>query len=123
MPTQQGSKQNSEQSNQQTAPPTPISIFKRRDGYKIPKRTDNSNTTTHTDIEEGEIAISDDNETTKPVVASKISNNKKTRDESPATEPRRAIELLERTDHLEQQARQLREEARDIRLRYERYKR
>ena len=66
--------------------------------------------TAPTGMEEREIITSDD-EAPKPAAANKICSNKRARDESPATELRQAIKLLERADQLEQQARQLREEA------------
>ena len=66
------------------------------------------NLTTPNDLEEEEIATNE-NEAPKPAVTDK--KYKRARDESPATELRRAIELLEKANQLEQQARQLREEA------------
>ena len=134
VPTQQGTKQT-------TQTTTPICIQKLRDGYRIPRKATNTiqlqskdantiqlqsnntntNPTTPTDIEDSEIASED--EAPKPQVASKICKVKRARSESPAQELRIAIELLERANNLEQQARQLREEATEIRHRYDRYKR
>ena len=57
------------------------------------------------------------------MVASKICRPKRARSESPAAELRRAIELMEEAEELEQRARTLREDARIIRQRYDRSKR
>ena len=63
--------------------------------------------------------VSSEDEGPKPTVASKICGTKRARSESPAEELRRAIELLEDAEHLEQRARTMREEAKKIRQRYD----
>ena len=97
---------------------TPIEPLKLRVGYRIPKK---SHSTTNTK-EEGEVISSEEDEPT-PTVASKICRTKRARSESPATELRRAIKLLEDAEELEQLAREKREEAKEIRLRYDGRKR
>ena len=112
-PTQQEFKRDSKQDGN---PAAPIRILKLRTGYKIPKK---ESSTTPTDLEKGEIITPDAN-TPQPLTSNQLCKNKRARDESPATKLRRAIELLERADQLEQQARLLREKAKDIRPRYDR---
>ena len=111
VPTRQGPKRVDNSSKQ--AITTPIPTLKLRTGYKIPKKS-----TTPVDREEGELDSSDDT-TPPPMIASQISRPKRSRSESPATELRRAIELLEEADILEQKAKTLREKAKVIRQRYD----
>ena len=117
VPAKQGPKRVSKPTPTRTTPSsTPIGIYTVRAGYKIPKKTP------PTSIEEGEVTSSED-DTPPPVVASKICRPKRARSESPATELRKAIELMEEAEELEQRARALREEARTIRQKYDKSKR
>ena len=111
VPTRQGHKR-ADNSDKPTTPAPSLQTFKVRTGYKIPKK---ANTTTNR--EDGEVTSDDD--MPQPMVASKICRPKRARSESPTTELRKAIELLEEADELEQRAKSLREKARIIRQRFD----
>ena len=117
VPTKEGHKK-TDNSTDHTTPTTPIQAFKVRTGYKIPKTA----ISTHIGKEEGEVNSSDD-DMPQPTVASKICRPRRTSSESPAAELRRAIELLEEADELEQKAMMLRKKAKAIRHRYDKSKR
>ena len=109
VPTKLGSKAANTRTTTITTPELPV-------GYKIPKKKKVS--ATRPSLEDGEVVVLDKDDN-QHAVACGIVRTKKARTEDSSTKLFKAIKLLKSTEHMEKQAKRMREEANHIRQRYD----